>query len=85
MIDDDIREVKKPKKRHTGLIVFIVLIAGIMIGTGGCYYYFFYMNKPVAKCNQKTAVKKDLFSNQELDVSSVFVKDLVSRYDEYVK
>ena len=83
MIDDEIKEVEKPKKRHTGLIVFIVLISGIMMGAGGCYYYFFYMNKPDNKCNTSKTVKKDLFENQDLDVDSVFVKDLVSRYDEY--
>ncbi|MBQ2640305.1 MAG: hypothetical protein IJF92_06075 [Bacilli bacterium] len=74
-------EYEKPRKRHTGLIVFLVLIAGILIGAGGCYYYFEYMHKDTTK----TVVKcdKEDTTEEKLDVDSVLVKDLVARYDQY--
>ncbi len=40
----------KRKKRHTGLICFITLMAGLLIGMGGGYYYLEVYNKEKCQC-----------------------------------
>ena len=43
MIEENVKvEKEEPKKSHTGIYVFIMLIAGICMGIGGSYYYFNY-------------------------------------------
>ena len=74
-------EYEVPKKKHTGLVIFLVLIAGISIGAGACYYYFEYMHKDNTKKVVKSEPKEQ--TEEELDVDSVLVKDLLARYDQY--
>ena len=80
MVEEE--QYEKPKKKHTGLAVFLVLIAGVLIGAGGCYYYFEYMHKDTTKKEVKTEVKEEK-EDEDLNVDSVLVKDLVARYDQY--
>ncbi len=83
MIEENVKvEKEEPKKSHTGIYVFIMLIAGICMGIGGSYYYFNYMTKDSNNCVAST--KNTMLGDRKLDVDSILVKDLVSRYDFYV-
>ena len=82
MIEENVKVVEeKPKKAHTGIYVFIMLIAGICMGIGGSYYYFNYIDKPDNKSVNKSATT--MMKDQKLDVDSVLIQDLVTRYDFY--
>lgn len=67
--------MNKPKKRHTGLIVFFCLILGIAIGIGGSYYYFEIYSKQNSK---KTTTTKKV-ETEEISVDSYLIKSLVDR------
>ena len=72
------------KKKHTGLLVVIFLLSGLLLG-GGCCYYYLTAYKGFKKCPKTTSVVKDNKDNTQekvsYDVSSIFVKDLIARYD----
>lgn len=69
--------VKKPKKRHTFLIIFICLIIGIIGGGAGVGYYLVEVDNPFAK---EEKVKKDVKPKEtQLKKDNYLVKTLINK------
>lgn len=78
---------KKTKKSKTGLIAFITLIAGLLIGVGGSYYYFEVMTKD-SNTIKSSSEKEDKNSKTEdtsveISADSLYIKELIENYDNY--
>ncbi len=73
-MDNDFNDVKE-KKSKTGLIVFLVLIAGLAIGGGATYYYFEIMNKEEVKVEEE--------KTEEVEEMSLNIAETVLLMDQY--
>lgn len=73
--------VEKPKKHHTGLIAILTLIAGLLIGVGGSYYYFEVYQKDLSNTTNKKDEKEKTTSTQEISTDSIYLKELIENYD----
>ena len=72
-------QTNKPKKRHTGLIVFITLLIGIIIGGGATGFYLVEIDNPFEKKDKKVVVKKEENKKETLDGENYLANSLVER------
>lgn len=81
-MDEEFKHDVEPKKRHTGLLVVLMLILGLAIGVGGSYYYFKVYNKSTTSSTTKsTKNSTTTLTETKLNPDGIYVKDLVGRYD----
>lgn len=73
----------KKKKSHTGLIAILTLIAGLLIGIGGSYYYFEVYQKDLSKPTSEKDEKEKTTSTQKISTDSIYLKELIENYDIY--
>lgn len=76
--------MEQSKKSSQGLIFFVALLVGLLLGVGGSYYYF--TQKEDTKKNTsdiKEEEKKEGVVEETLQPTGVFVTSLIERYDIY--
>lgn len=72
--------VVKQKKSHIGLVVVLVLIAGILIGVGGCYYYFEVMNNTNSNESSSESNKSTSDEIKNLDIYDSLVQSNFNKF-----
>lgn len=75
------------KKKNTGVVVCIGLIAGLLIGLGGAYLFFSMNPKLITKTSISTDVEEKEDNNEKtienFKTTSLFIKNLIERYDHH--
>lgn len=71
---------KSNKKRINPILTIVLMILSLALGVGGTYYYFEFIDNSKEPVKKVVTEKED---NKELSPDSIFITNLISKYDYY--